>query len=198
VLNGLVEADVMAKDRQSNHEVERPLDLDAPDPLSETVRLAELSQAALGQLRAIVEDTAQRVAELSRANAVFEWVADRLVAATLKATENATRGEGTYAASLALVEELAELARRSLAASGNGRCQLREYQKTAVSAKTAAHETHAALDALLVLVKQLEESSSASTVIPTIEVETRPPPLPKDVISQSWGAAPSNPGRYKN
>lgn len=187
----------MANDARSKQEVASALDLDASDQLSEVVRVTEQTQQALGQLRAMVEDTALRVEELARANAVFEAVADRLVAATLKASQTMTHGEGPNGGSFALIEELAELARRSLLASGNGRCQLREYQKSAMPTKVAAHEAHAALEALSTLVKQLAESAQASAVIPPIEVETRPPPLPKDAISH-WGAAPAKPGRFKN
>src|SRR5215831_7493179 len=88
-----LEAEVMASERDTNNE-ETPgtFDLDVTDPLSEAMSAAEQGQAALGQLRAMVEETTARLEELSRANAVFEAVADRLVATTLKASEGATRG----------------------------------------------------------------------------------------------------------
>jgi hypothetical protein len=195
-----LEAEVMASERDTKEESPGAFDLDVTDPLAEAMSAAEQGQAALDQLRTMVEETTARLEELSRANAVFEAVADRLVATTLKASESATRGgDSAQAASVALVEELAELARRSLIASGNGRCQLREHEKTALSSKVAAHQANAALDALSSLLKQLAEGPTVTAVIPPIEVETRPPPPPKEATT-NWAAllAPSKPSRYKN
>jgi hypothetical protein len=189
----------MANDQRTKEEFECAVNLDTSDPLSEVVRAAEQGQQALDHLQTMVADTALRLEELARANAVFESVADRLVAATLKASRDVTSGEGANRASFGLVEELAELARRSLLASGNGRSQLREYQKTAVPTRVAAHEAHTALETLSTLLKQLAEASRANALIPAIEVESRvlPPPVPKDATS-SWTAAPPRRGGYKN
>jgi len=199
----------MANERASKHPSKHTMtdapDLDASDPLSEIIRMAEQSQAAFGQVRSLVEDNAARVAELARANAVFEAIADRLVAVTLKASQATTQAAAAQAASstqppsLALVEELADLARRALLASANGRSHLREYQRTALPTKTAAHEAHTALETLSGLLQQLAAYPTATAALPAIEVETRPPPppMPEDTTS-SWRVSASRPDRYKN
>ena len=188
----------MANERANKHAITDAPELDASDPLSEIVRMAEQSQSAFGQLRSLVEDNAARVSELARANAVFEAIADRLVAVTLKASQASTQGASAQPPSLTLVEELADLARRALLASANGRSHLREYQRTALPAKTAAHEAHTALEALSGLLQQLAAYPTATAAVPTIEVETRPPPLPDDTAS-CWRVTSSPPpSRYQN
>ena len=188
----------MAKEMKSEEEILDASDLDLSDPLAEAVHRVEQGQAALGRLRDLVEETAVRLQELACANTAFESVADRLVVATLKASENATRPDGSQPAlSVALVEELAELARRSLIASGNGRSQLREHEKAAVSTKVATHEVNAALDALSALLKQLAASPAPTASIPRILVETRPPPVPLKA-TMNWGRVGSKPSPYKN
>jgi hypothetical protein len=195
-----VEAEIMANEPRKQ-EVEGALNLDASDPLSELARVTEQGQAALGHLQAMLADAALRVDELARANAVFEAVADALVAATLRASRNITHGDHTSKDSFALVHELAELARRSLLASGNGRSQLREYERVAAPARMAADEAHAALAKLSTLMKQLADSSAAGLLTPTIEVATpaSPPPLPKDATTASiWSDPAPRRVRYKN
>jgi len=186
----------MANDTKSEEEILGASAFDVSDSLSEAMDTVEQGQAALNQLRAMLDETAGRLQELASANAAFESVADRLVAATVQASESATR-HGDSRVSLALVEELAELARSSLIASGNGRSELREYEKRAISTKVAAHVANAALDALSALLKQVAASRAETASIPPIEVETRPPPVPTKATT-NWGAFGSKPSPYKN
>ena len=186
----------MANDRNSKEEIPGASDLDVPDSLSEAMFTVEQGQAALGQLRDALEEAAARLQEVAGANAAFESVADRLVAATLKASEGATHHDGSQA-SVTLVEDLADLARSSLMASGKGRSQLREYEKTAISTKVAVHVASSALDALSALLKQLAASRAATPSLPPIEVETRPPPLPMKATT-NLGVFGSKPSPYKN
>jgi hypothetical protein len=201
-----VEAEVMADERRVDPDPAGVLDPEKQNPVSEGVRVTKQTQTAIVHLRATVEDTARVVAELAKANAVFESVADRLVAATFKASQDATRGGATHTELVAFVEELGDLARLSLQASGNSRRQLRDFQKAIGPTAIAFHQARTSLEAFSTLLARLVERPAPRAAVRPIEVETRPPPIPEDAISD-WRTAlaaaardlgPSKSGGYKN
>jgi hypothetical protein len=205
-----LEAEVMANERPNETSLDiastSDLDPDQSDSLSKGLRLVEESRREIGRLRALLEKTDHLVAELGRATAAFESVADDLVAATLRASSEATGAGAGRPTKVALVEELAALARRSLLASSNGRQNVRAYHRAHEPTATAGKQAHAALDALAAMLKRLGEQEAERDAIPLIVVETPPPPLPEGATS-SWrttlaaavrDADPTKPRRYKN
>jgi hypothetical protein len=189
----------MANERQQRPDVASGVDPDPSDTLSGVgVRLVERTHTAIDQARAVMEGSARLVAELARVNGAFELIADRLVAATLKASHAATSGAAPSAVLVPFVEELADLARRSLQASGDGQRHLRDHDKASAPMTTAVRDAHAALDALSAVLEHLAEPPVAKPIIPAIQVETRPPPIPEEAMPV-WRARLGAPvGRYKN
>ena len=183
------------------------LDSGEADSLSMGLRLVEQGRQEIGRLRALLDKTNQLVAELGRATAAFESVADDLVAATLRASSEATGSGAARPTTVALVEELAALARRSLLASADGRRNVRAYHAAHAPSATAGEQAHAALAALAALLKRLGEQAAERDAIPVIAVEeASPPPVPAGATS-SWrstlaaairDADPAKPRRYKN
>jgi sorbitol-specific phosphotransferase system component IIA len=204
-----LEAEVMANDRPNETSFDIASTSDHPEPsdsLSKGLRLVEQSRQEIARLRALLDKTNQLVAELGRATAAFESVADDLVAATLHASSEAT-GAGTgRRPPVALVEELAALARRSLLASSDGRRNMRAYLTAHKPTAAAEAQAHSTLDALAALLRRLGQQAAEREAVPVIVVEAPPPPVPESATSR-WrttlaaavrDADPAKPRRYKN
>jgi hypothetical protein len=197
----------MANERPSKTDLDiaSTSDPDQSDSLSKGLRLVEQSRQEIRRLRALLERTNQLFAELGRATAAFESVADDLVAATVRASSEATTSGTGRPTTVTLVEELARLARRSLLASSDGRRHLRAYDNSREPTATAGNQADAALDALAALVERLGEGAAERNAIPVIELGASPPPAPRGapswgttLASSVWDADPAKSRRYKN
>lgn len=147
------------------------------DGSSEAVKIIEQARAVLDALQAHADETGRVLAEITRIGRTFDAVANHLLDSTFKATDEATRGVPSREAVIKLVEELGDVARMSLRASGDAR---RELQNRNTGYQDSAAVIRAADGALEELASALTRLASRPVRSrPVIEIETLEPSAAK-------------------
>jgi hypothetical protein len=175
---------------------------------AEASKVADKARVTLNQVREQLRAAERLGAMLDESTAVFESIAQRLLDATFRASDAATRAAASHAVVVSFVEELGDLARRSLKASSALRRELRDYQMTTAPALAATQQADTALGALTHAIKrvadrQAQAQAQARPPAPrVIEVETTRPFLTRESARESdlafFKATSIKSGGYKN
>jgi hypothetical protein len=168
--------------------------------VSTAVKLIEESRTAIGGLRAQVEETTRALAELAKVNALFESVADQLSESTFKSSIQATAGVAPYTVLVGVIEQIGDLAKRSVQGTYELRRQLAECASSVAATTAAVGEADATLQKLLTLTQVSQAGATASPHAP-IEVEVRPPAPAKvnaGAVAAFWAAVVPKAGGFKN
>ena len=139
-------------------------DFPAPDSasreekaLSELARLIEEAHAELIKARGQVNETIRLMAELGRISAVFESVAEDLVDATFKASNETTRGISPHAILLSFVDNLGSLAQRAVVGAGDVRREVNRLRTNVAPSAGPLQTADAALAQLGQAVQRLSQ-----------------------------------------
>lgn len=139
--------------------------------LSELARLIEEAHAELLKARGQVSETIRLIAELGRISAVFESVAEDLVDATFKASNETTRSVSPHAVLLSFIDNLGSLAQRAVVGAGDARREMNRL-RTNVNPEAGPLQTaDAALVQLGQAVQRLSEQRRDQGTARKIEVQ---------------------------
>jgi hypothetical protein len=166
--------------------------------VSTAVDLIEESRTSIGGLRTQVEETTRALAELAKVNALFESVADQLSEATFKSSIQATAGVAPYAVLVGVIEQIGDLAKRSVQGTYELRRQLAECASSVAATTAAVGEADATLQKLLTLT---QVSQAGAGLHAPIEVEVRPSAPAKvnaGAVAAFWAAVVPKAGGFKN
>jgi hypothetical protein len=145
--------------------------------LHEASKLIEQAHAEILKARDQVRETIGLIAELTRISAVFESVAEGLVDATFKASNETTRGATPQKVLLAFVEDLGDLARRAVLGAGDARREVNRLKTGVGPAAGPLQSADSAIRQLGDAIKQLADRPG-DAVPQRIEVEYATPARP--------------------
>lgn len=149
-------------------------DVEPRDASLEVLKVIEQARAVLDTVQAQSEETSRVLAEIARIGGMFDAVANHLLDATFKATDEATRAVPSRAAVVKLVEELGDLARISLGASGDARRELQNRNGADLASTSTLRAADAALQELAAALTR--HASRPTRFRPlVIEIETLEP-----------------------
>lgn len=153
-------------------------DMSAPDnvareekALMELARLIEEAHAELIKARGQVGETVRLIAELGRISAVFESVAEDLVDATFKASEETTRGISPHAILLSFVDNLGSLAQRAVVGAGDIHREVNRLRTNASPSVGPLQTADAALAQLGQAVQRLSQQRRDQATARRIDVQ---------------------------
>ena len=147
------------------------------DPSSEAAKIIEQARAVLDAVQAHADETGRVLAEITRIGRTFDTVANHLLDSTFKATDEATRGIPSREAVIKLVEELGDVARLSLRASGDAQRELQNRNAGHQDSAAIIRAADAALEELAAALMRL--ASRPARPRPAIEIETLEPAAAK-------------------
>ncbi len=141
--------------------------------LSELARLIEEAHVELVKARGQVSETIRLIAELTRISAVFESVAEDLVDATFKASNETTRGISPQMILLSFVDNLGSLAQRAVVGSGDIRREMNRLRTNVSPSAGPLQSADAALIQLGQAVQRLTEQRREQATASRIEVQVK-------------------------
>jgi hypothetical protein len=165
----------MSQPTTNNSGLTAASDGDNRDPSLEAVKVIEQARAVLDALQAHADETGRVLAEITKIGRTFDAVANHLLDSTFKATDEATRGVPSRDAVIKLVEELGDLARISLGASGDARRELENRNNGHQDSVAMIHAADAALGDLAAALTRLASRPVHPRSLHQIEIETFDP-----------------------
>ena len=187
-------------------------DAEFQDPLLQAAKLIEQARAVLATVQAHADETSRALAELARIGGTFEAVANRLFDSTFRFTDQATQATPSHAVLVKIVEELADLARVSLGATGEARRELHKRNSGQERSASTIRSADAALQDLAAAVTRLASRAPRPQSVPLIEIEIREPAtnaitgrqqrgpsdLERAIAGTGFPSRPPKSGGYKN
>jgi hypothetical protein len=171
----------MSQPAANNSGLTAASDGDNRDPSLEAVKVIEQARAVLDALQAHADETGRILGEITRIGRTFDAVANHLLDSTFKATDEATRGVPSREAVVKLVEELGQLARVSLGASGDARRELQNRNAGHQDSVAIIRAADAALEDLAAALTRLASRPVRARSLHAIEIETLEPAAAKPV-----------------
>lgn len=177
------------------------------DPSLEAVKVIEQARAVLDALQAHADETERVLAEIARIGGIFDAVANHLLDSTFKTTDEATRAVPSREAVVKLVEDLGQLARISLGASGDARRELQNRNSGHQESVAIIRAADAALEDLAAALTRFSSRPRAAIEIETLEPTAgkstgRPrggsSDLERAIAATAFAAQRPKSGGYKN
>ena len=177
-----------------------PVASETEPKVSAALKLIEESRTAIRGLRTQMEDITRALAEVTKVNSIFESVAEQLSNATFQSSIQATSGVAPYTVLVGVIEQIGDLAKRSVQGTSVLRRQLSECANSAAATTAAVGQAEATLQKLSTLA-QVSEAGAKSIPERTIEVEVRAPAPARvnaSALASFWAGVVPKAGGFKN